>query len=551
MRAMKSLAVLCFALFVFQWSDVAPDIEQRLARFKPVEMPFTFEGYSKREVRLINELVAALRDLEDIYWRQNNPADIAIWQQLGGDKSEKAKALRRYLWINGSRFDQISENEPFIGHEPDPPGRSLYPKGITRDEIEAYVKAHPSEKKAIYDERTVVELVSRNPLKLRTVPYHVKYKKWLTSAAQHLRNAAASSDDKAFAKFLRMRADALLTDDYYPSDLAWVRLENPKFDVIYAPYETYLDDLLGVKTSYGASLLIRNEPESRKLAVFQKFVPDIQDALPLAAEDRPSKKGFASPMEVMDAPFRAGDLRHGYQAVADNLPNDPRIHEKVGSKKIFFKNFMDARVEYVILPVSKLVMRPDQAARVTPDGTLTAVMMHEISHGLGPAFARRNGQRVDIREAIGPTYSGLEEAKADVTGMFGLKWLVDHGALPKERLEEYYASYVGGIFRTVRFGTAEAHGRAEMMEFNFLRERGAIVREDSGRYAVDFAKIGDALAALTKELLEIEATGDRARAEAWFAKYDKMPADLRAALGAAKDVPVDVDPYPSLREGVR
>ena len=220
-------------------------------------------------------------------------------------------------------------------------------------------------------------------------------------------------------------------------------------------------------------------------------------------------------------------------------------------KKIFFKNFTDARVNYVILPVAKLLMRPDQAAQASGEGYLAAVMMHEISHGLGPAFARRNGQRVDIREAIGPTYSGLEEAKADVTGMFGLKWLVDHGALPKERLEEYYASYVGGIFRTVRFGTAEAHGRAEMMEFNFLRERGAIVRENSGRYAVDFAKIGDALAALTKELLEIEATGDRARAEAWFAKYDKMPADLRAALGAAKDVPVDVDPYPSFREGVR
>jgi len=550
---MKTLAVL-FIAAAMQWSAVAPDVPQRLEKFKPVEMPFTLEGYSKREVRLINELVAALRDLEDIYWRQNNPADIAIWQGLAGDKDPRTKALRRYLWINGSRFDQIKENEPFIGHEPMPPGRSLYPKGVTRDEIEAYVKAHPNEKKAIYDERTVVELVSHTPLKLRTVPYHVKYRKWLVSAAKHLRNAAASSDDKAFATFLRMRADALLSNDYYPSDLAWVRLENPKFDVIYAPYESYLDDLLGVKTSYGASLLIRNEPESRKLAVFQKYVPDIQDALPLAAEDRPSKKGFASPMEVMDAPYRAGDLRHGYQAAADNLPNDPRIHEKVGSKKIFFKNYMDARVNYVILPVARLLMRPDQAAHVSAEGYLAAVMMHEISHGLGPAFARRNGQRVDIREAIGPTYSGLEEAKADVTGMFGLKWLVDHGALPKERLEEYYASYVGGIFRTVRFGTAEAHGRAEMMEFNFLTERGAIVgHQDAGgrRYVVDYTKIGDALAALTKELLEIEATGDRARAEAWFAKYDKMPAELHAALEAAKDVPVDIDPYPSFREGVR
>jgi len=378
----------------------------------------------------------------------------------------------------------------------------------------------------------------------------VKYRQWLEPAARHLRNAAAASNDKAFANYLRLRANALMTDDYYPSDLAWVRLKDPKFDLIFAPYETYLDDLLGVKTSYGASVLVRNETESKKLTVFQKYVPDIQDALPLAAEDRPSKKGLASPMEVMDAPFRAGDLRHGYQAAADNLPNDPRIHEKVGSKKIFFKNFTDARVDYVILPVAKLLMRPDQAAQASGEGYLADVMMHEICHGLGPAFARKGGQHVDIREAIGPTYSGLEESKADVTGMFGLKWLVDHGALPKERLEEYYASYVAGIFRTVRFGTAEAHGRAEMMEFNYLAEKGAISRT-GGRYSIDYAKMPDVLASLAKELLEIEATGDRGRAEAWFNRYDKMPAELRSALDAAGRIPVDIDPLIPFREGVQ
>jgi len=549
-----SAVLLLAAAPAVDWSQVAPDVPQRLERFKPVEMPFTFEGYSARERTLIRELVAALRDLEDIYWRQSDPEDIATYHALAHDSNPNAKALRRYLWINGSRYDLINENQPFIGHEPMPPGRALFPKGVTRDEIEAYVKAHPAQKNAIYDEHTVVELISRNPLKLRAVPYHVKYHRWLVSAAGHLRNAAAASSDKAFARFLRMRATALLTDDYYPSDLAWVALENPKFDIIFAPYETYLDDLTGVKTSYGASLLIRNEEESRKLAVFQKYVPDIQDALPLAAEDRPSKQGKASPMEVMDAPYRAGDLRHGYQAVADNLPNDPRIHEKVGSKKIFFKNFMDARVNYVILPLSKRMMRADQAAIASADGYLASTMMHEIAHGLGPAFARRNGQRVDIREAIGATYSGLEEAKADVTGMFGLKWLIDRGALPKERLQEYYASYVAGIFRTVRFGTGEAHGRAEMMEFNFLSERGAIIdhADAAGRhYVIDFDKMPDAIAALTKELLEIEATGDRARAEAWFAKYDTMPAALHTALEGAKDLPVDVDPYGPLTEGVR
>jgi hypothetical protein len=548
---MKLLAIALLAAVSLDPSQVAPDIALKVARFQKVEMPFTYAGMSARERRVVDEMIAACRDLENIFWRQNDPANVALYNSLANATDPKLRDARRYLWINGSRFDLLNHNEPFIGNEPMPPGRSLLPKGLTRDEIEAYVKAHPAEKKAIYDERTVVEIASRNPLRLKTTPYHVKYRQWLVPAARHLRNAAAASDDKAFANYLRMRATALLTDDYYPSDLAWVRLKDPKFDLIFAPYETYLDDLLGVKTSYGASVLVRNETESAKLAVFKKYVPDIQDALPLPAEDRPSKKGLESPMEVMDAPFRAGDLRHGYQAAADNLPNDPRIHEKVGSKKIFFKNFTDARVNYVILPVAKLVMRPDQAAQASGEGYLAAVMMHEICHGLGPAFARKGGQHIDIREAIGPTYSGLEEAKADVTGMFGLKWLVDRGALPKERLEEYYASYVAGIFRTVRFGTAEAHGRAEMMEFNYLSENGAITRAASGRYVIEYAKMPGTLAALAKELLEIEAAGDRARAEGWFKKYDKMPAELRSALDAANNVPVDIDPLIPFREGVQ
>ena len=302
--------------------------------------------------------------------------------------------------------------------------------------------------------------------------------------------------------------------------------------MIFAPYETYLDDLLGVKTSYGASILIRNEAESRKLAVYQKYVPDIQDALPLDAADRPSKRGHLTPMEVMDAPYRAGDLRYGYQAVADNLPNDPRIHQEKGTKKIFFKNFMDARVKYVILPVAQKLMPPDAGRQGTGEGYMAGTLLHEISHGLGPAFARRNGKQVDIREAIGPAYSGLEEAKADVVGMFGLKWLVDHGALPKERLEEYYASYVAGLFRTLRFGTGEAHGRAEMMEFNYLLEKHALTPTADGRYTVDYARMPAAMAQLAKELLEIEATGDRARAEAWLAKYDAMPARIDRSAGS-------------------
>jgi len=257
-------------------------------------------------------------------------------------------------------------------------------------------------------------------------------------------------------------------------------------------------------------------------------------------------------MEVMDSPYRAGDLLHGYQAVADNLPNDPRIHEQKGSEKIFWKNFMDARVNYIILPLAKRLMRPDQAAMASGEGYLTDTLMHEISHGLGPAFARTGKGKVDIREAIGPQYSGLEEAKADVVGEVGVKWLVDHNAFPKEKQTEVYASYVAGIFRTVRFGIAEAHGAAEMMEFNYLAEQGALRRDPSSKlYEIDFARMPGSIASLAKELLEQEATGDRDRTEKWFKKYAVMPPELAAALAKSSDIPVDVDPefdfHPPLR----
>jgi hypothetical protein len=548
---------------------VAPDLAQRLTKFRRVSMPFHSAGLSAREQQMVGKLVAASQYLEDIYWRQSDPEGLSLLRSIEASQTPADIALRRYLMINGSRFDLIRNNEPFVGAAAMSPGRGFYPAGLTREEMETYVRNHPEQKAALYDPHTVVR---RDADRLAAVPYHVAYWEWLEPAATALNEAAALSADAQFANFLRLRAKALLDDDYYASDIAWIGLENPKFDVIFAPYEVYLDDLLGVKTSYGTAVLVRNEEESRKLAVFQKYVPAIQDALPLAPEDRPSKAGHQSPMEVMDAPFRAGDLRHGYQAVADNLPNDPRIHQEKGSKKIFFKNFMDARVTYVVLPLAKRLLRPDQAALASGEGYLATTMMHEISHELGPAYARTNpqaatagapaaggnknasaGGRVQINEAIGPAYSALEEAKADVVGMFGLDWLIEHGALPREKRAEYYASYIGGIFRTVRFGVAEAHGRAEMMEFNYLAAQGVITPPSAGagRYAIAMDRVPAAIAALAKELLEMEATGDRRRVETWFAKYDHMPPDLAKTLASQSDVPVDIDPVFSFPEPIR
>jgi hypothetical protein len=522
-----------------------PGVASRLAKWKNVDMPFHTAGLTDREQKMVEKLVEASRLLDDVYWRQSDLDGLKLY------KTTTDPALKTLLTIMGGRWDLIDENRPFAGAPAMPPGHELYPRDLTRDRIEQYVKRHPEDKAAIYDPYTVVKWRNTSGnAQLIGVRYQDEYKAQLVPMAQALRDAAALSPDPQFANFLRLRAGALLTSDYYKSDIAWLELKDPKFDVIFAPYETYLDDLLGVKTSFGASVLVRNEEESRRLAVYQKYVPDIQDALPIDASARPSKRGHLTPMEVMDAPYRAGDLRHGYQAVADNLPNDPRIHQEKGTKKIFFKNFMDARVTYVVLPIARQLMQPAQAAKASAEGYLSSTLMHEISHELGPDFAHRNGKQLDIREAIGPAYSGLEEAKADVVGMFGLKWLVDHGALPKERLEEYYASYVAGIFRTLRFGTGEAHGRAEMMEFSYLSEQHALTYSN-GRYAIDLSRISGGLASLAKELLEMEATGDRARAEAWFSKYDRMPAELKTALAATTNIPVDINPLFSFKDDVQ
>ena len=549
----RTLSIACaatlIALGAVAATPVPPaqtDRAAQLAKFRAVRMPFDSTALSPREKALVQKLVDATRQLDELFWEQSDPEGLALYRSLASSTRPQDQQLRRLLMINGGRYDLIREYAPFGGAGPRPPGGSIYPPDLTRAEFEAYLARHPEQEATLYDPLTVVR---RNGDALVAIPYHVAYRKWLEPMAKSLREAAELSDDAAFADFLRLRATALLDDDYFKSDLAWLALVNPKFDVIFAPYEQYLDALLGVKGSYGASVLVRNEVESRKLDVFQKYVQEIQDALPLVPEDRPSKKGHLTPMEVMDAPLRGGDLRHGYQAVADNLPNDPRIHELKGSKKIFFKNFLDARVNYVILPIARRLIREDQVALATADGYLTSTLMHEISHGLGPAFARTAGGRRDIHEAIGHELSGLEEAKATIVGLFGLKWLADHGDFPQAKMAECYVSELAGIFRTVRFGVAEAHGRAEIMEFNFLFERGAITFDTAtGRYAVDLKAMPPAIAALAKELLEQEATGDRARVDAWFAKYGAMPAQLAGALATVADIPVDVDPVSDFTE---
>jgi hypothetical protein len=528
------------------------DLPSRIARWRTVEMPFRNQGLTPREIKMVGKLVEASRELESIYWRQSDPYALTLAAQLKGSHTARDQQILRYLFIQGGHFDLLDGNRSFIGDEPAPAGRGFYPADATRSTIESYVAAHPAARPELYSRYTLVRAMGPE---LVGLPYRSAFRTQLMEAAKQLREAAALSDDAAFTDFLRARADALLSDDYGKSDQLWVNLKAPKVDLIFAPYLTYLDQLLGVKTSYGAAILIRNDEESRKLELFQQYIPQLQQSLPLAAEDKPSKQDRPSPMEVVDSPFRTGDLLHGYQAVAASLPpvaqsSGENNGANTGTKKIFFKNFMDARVDHIVLPLAHKMMDPSQSRQPTASGYLTIVIMHEISHDLGPTVARVNGKQLSIGESLGPIYSALEEAKADVTGIYGTRWLIQQNVLPKEREQEFYASYFAGILRSVRFGAAEAHGRAQLMEFNYLLEKGAIFPHAGTLsrgtapvvFSLDYNKLPAAIESLDKELLEIEATGDRDRAEQWFARYGTMPLSLKSSLESTRSIPVDIFP---------
>jgi len=527
------------------------DLSSRIAQWRTVEMPFRRQGLTRREIKMVSKLVEAAREVESIYWRQSDPYALTLQAQLKGSHAARDQQILRYIFINGGHYDLLDGNRSFIGDEQAPAGRNFYPADSTREKIEDFVAAHPDLRPELYSRHTLVRGLGSE---LTGLPYRSAFRSQLMEAAKKLREAAGLSDDAAFATFLRARADALLNDDYSKSDLLWVDLKSPKVDVIFAPYLTYLDQLLGVKASFGAAILIRNQEESRKLEAFRQYVPEIQQALPLAEQDKPSKVGQWSDMEVVDSPYRTGDFLHGYQAVAASLPplstRPGASSTKYGTKKIFFKNFLDARVNQVILPLVHKMMDPSQAGLVSASGYFTFVTLHEISHDLGPSFARVDGKPVSIGESLGPICAAVEEAKADVTGMYAMRWLIEHDVLPKEREQEFYASYVAGMLRSSRFGTVEAHGRAQLMEFNYLLEKGAILphagtlSRGTARvvFALDFSKFPELIESLDRELLEIEVTGDRTRAEQWFARYGELPPSFQSSLESTKDIPVDIFP---------
>ncbi len=373
-----------------QGVKVASDLDRRLAKYAPTEMGFEARTLSEKDRQLLKHLVAAASQIDEAYWRQSSRKAAAIRDRLRAAKDPRSAKLLRFVLINGGPFDRLDEFKPFYGTTPFPPGAGFYPEDLTKEQFEAYVAAHPDQKDALLSPYTVVK---RQGKRLVTVPYHQEYARWMGPAARELEAAAALSGNASFTRYLMSRAKSLLTDDYFQSDCDWIDLEDNPYELVLAPYEVYEEQLMGIKASYEASVAIRDKAESARLKAYISHLQELEDNLPYPAADRRKVGGLSSPMVVVRDIFRAGQARVGYQAVATNLPNDPKVHEAKGTKKVFWKNVMEARVNQVILPISRALLEPAQAQLVTPQSVFENTMMHELAHALGPRYVRGTGDR--------------------------------------------------------------------------------------------------------------------------------------------------------------
>ena len=521
-------------------SQTTPKLEAMLGQYAPSEMPFDARKLPEQDRVMLKHLIAASQQIDEIFWRQSYSKAVEIRDRLKAAKDPTSRLLLRLVMINAGPFDRLEDFKPFYGTDTMPPGAGYYPEDLTRKEFEDYVAAHPEQREALLSSLTVIKRKGKD---LVAVPYHEEYAKWLEPAAKELEAAAAASASASFRRYLTSKAQALRDDNYFQTDCDWIDLKDSPYELIFGPFEVYEDQLMGIKASYEASVAVRDVAESNRLASYITHLQELENNLPYPEADRRKLAGLASPMVVVRDIYRGGDMRVGYQAAATNLPNDPKVHEKKGSKKIFWKNVFEARVDKVILPISRELMEPSQAKLVTARGVFEDVLMHELSHALGPRYVRGTDEKIPVNQQLGDLYSAIEELKATVAGLVSMAWFFDQGVMPPKTEEEHYASYLGSILRAVRFGVGEAHGRASIVELNFLKERGAIRRDSTtARWSVDSSKMRGALRELTGKVLEIERAGDRAGAEALFAKYGSISDELSKDLERARSVPVEIEP---------
>ncbi|HEV7920697.1 MAG TPA: hypothetical protein VGR02_07895 [Thermoanaerobaculia bacterium] len=440
----------------------------------------------------------------------------------------------------------MKNDEPFVGAMKKPEGAGFYPEDLTKEELERYIAAHPDQKDSLQGLFTIVR---RDGINLVAIPYSTYYRDFLYPAAQKLREAAAITNNDSLRTFLTKRAEAFLSDDYRDSDMAWMDLQGP-IEVVIGPYEVYEDELFNYKASYESFVTVVDKPESDKLAAYAHALPDMERNLPEPEQYKNPNRGSESPIRVVQELYTAGDARRGVQTAAFNLPNDEFVREKKGSKKVLLKNVMDAKYKQSGRPIADRVLDPSQISLVNFDAFFNQVLFHELSHGLGPGFITQpNGERIEVRIPLKNLYSTIEETKADVLGLWNIVYAQQHNLLSGFSEQQLYATYTGLMFRSMRFGIGEAHGRGTAVQWNWLREKGGIVPSGGGKFRVDFDKFRDGVKSLSTELLTIEATGDFNRATALLDKYGVVTAEITQTNSRLNDIPVDITPvFPAAGE---
>ncbi len=520
-----------------------PELAGKIRRFSPTVLTADTSRLSAGDRKALKKIIEAAMLMDPLFLRQVWSGNEALRQKLEADQSVVGRQRLHYFLINDGPWSRLDSNEPFIEGEPQqkPPQANYYPDDMTKDEFNNWVSGLPEEEK--HKATGFFYLIRRSEDgKLKTVPYSGVYAEFLVPAAKLLSEAGELTTNTTLKDFLAKRAAAFASDDYYASDVAWMDLDAP-IEVTIGPYETYEDELFNYKAAFEAYVTLRDETESAKLARFSQYLQELENNLPLDARYRNPKLGSASPIRVVNEVFGAGEGNSGVQTAAFNLPNDERVVKEKGSKRVMLKNVQEAKFNKTLIPISRVVLAASQQPLLSFESFFTHILAHELMHGLGPHNITVGGQETTVRKQLKELYSALEEAKADITGLWALQYLIDKGVVDKGMERSLYTTFLASAFRSVRFGITEAHGKGIALQFNYLTDQGAfVVNEKSGTFSVDHSKIKDAVTKLTREILTVQAEGSYDRAKALLDEYAVIRPPMQRALDRLKDVPVDIEP---------
>ena len=521
-------------------------LKTMISQFAPTEITYDSTLLNKRQKMVIEKLYQASRLIDSIFLRQVFDKNVEVKNQLLDGKSEEDSLKLVYFNINFGPFDRLNHDAAFIDGYKKPLGANFYPQDITKDEFENWIKNHPDDEKSFTSEFTVIR-GSKDSLK--AIPYSDFYQPELGRAAKLLMEAADYADNPSLKKYLTLRAKAFESNDYYESDMAWMDLKNNNIEVVIGPYEVYEDALYNYKASFESFVTIKDPEESAKLAKFGTYLKDIEKHLPIDDKYKNTERGSESPIVVANEVYCAGDAKSGVQTLAFNLPNDERVREAKGSKKVLLKNVHEAKFDKLLKPIAGIVLDKDQLKYVTFAGFFNHTLMHEMSHGVGPGIITINGRKTAVNKELKETYSTLEECKADILGMYNNVFMIEKGVYPKEFAEETYVTFLAGIFRSVRFGINEAHGGGNAIIYNFLLENGGYEYNSSTKKVrVNFDKVYPALKNLANKILTIQAAGDYDGAKQLIAKYAVNSASMDTLRLELKDLPVDIRPVFQIEE---